>query len=401
MIRLASMRTLFILFACLICSWADVISPTGQIKFDVQSDNQAEMTLNQTGLGIGTSPSTNLQVNGNALVTGTLNVGGGSGSSNLHIQGTMGLNFESVNSSITLSGNSILLADTSSGNVELSLPVASSVSGRKYTIKKISRSNEVFVTGGGYIDSYTDVTLSTNSMGSLSVISSGGNWNILSIQGNGISIASDNLVGWWKLNESSGNATTDSSSYNRTSNLSGSMSFSSNSIDGIKGSGLNFDGSNYVAVDTDTGLPMGGEDRTIMAWINPSNYTGSLISWGTNAAAARCEFGLRGPDEVVFAVSSCSYGTHDTPAVGTWYHAAMVFSGTNVSEVLIYINGESKAVSLSAGSNRAVNTVSNGLMQFGADVARNPGYTGGMDDVRIYNRALSASEILAIYQQGL
>jgi hypothetical protein len=215
-----------------------------------------------------------------------------------------------------------------------------------------------------------------------------------------MSIASENLVGWWTLNETSGTTASDSSLYNRNSTLTGSLSFSSNSISAVLDKGLDFNGTDYVAIDSDADLPLGNEDRTIMAWINVSAYTGTMLTWGTESGGQRNEFGLRSGNKVVFAVNGCAYGTSSTPGVGAWYHAAIVFSGTHVSDVKIYINGDSKTVSIQAGADRTVNTVSNGVMQIGTDIDRTDHYDGDMDDIRIYNRVLSATEIQAIYQQG-
>ena len=109
-------------------------------------------------------------MNGNAIISEQLFVGGSSGSSNLNVNGTIGYGFQTVTSSTTLSGNSIVLVDSSAGNITLSLPEASSYSGRKYTIKKTSPLNRISIRDGGFIDNFSDVSLSVNNMGSLSVI---------------------------------------------------------------------------------------------------------------------------------------------------------------------------------------------------------------------------------------
>jgi hypothetical protein len=78
------LTALFLLSSACFC---DVLSTDGKIRFDIQSDGQAEMTLNSTGLGILTLPSSNLHVNGNAIISEQLYVGGSSGSSNLNVNG--------------------------------------------------------------------------------------------------------------------------------------------------------------------------------------------------------------------------------------------------------------------------------------------------------------------------
>jgi hypothetical protein len=153
----------------------------GNIQFYPQMDGQVEMTLNPTGLGIGVMPSTNLHVNGNAIVSRQLFVGGNSGSSNLNVNGTMGFGAQTVNAHATLGDSSLVLVDSSSNTILATLPYAGNVSGRTYTIKKTSSSNVVvLLVGGNLIDSSSYFTLSSGNRGSIEVISNGSNWSILS-----------------------------------------------------------------------------------------------------------------------------------------------------------------------------------------------------------------------------
>jgi hypothetical protein len=91
---------------------SDVISPNGQIKFDVQSNGQEEMILNELGLGIGVSPSANLHVNGNAIIPQKIFIGNNSGSSNLNIHGTLGYVTKVVSSNTTLGDDAMVLVST-------------------------------------------------------------------------------------------------------------------------------------------------------------------------------------------------------------------------------------------------------------------------------------------------
>ena len=75
----------------------------------------------------------------------------------------------------------------------------------------------------------------------------------------------------------------------------------------------------------------------------------------------------------------------------TWYHYACVFDGTNL---LSFVNGELKKTTTSSISTVAVSSstpifIGWSAWQYGFSIA----------DVRIYNRALSAAEIAAIYQE--
>ena len=197
-------------------AFPDVRSTTGILNFDANSDNNPEMILNSTGLGVGVVPSCNLHVAGNMIVANSLSVGGQNASgSNIHITGTLGFGFRTVSSNSTLDSSSVVFADTSSGNLTIECPIASTAEGREYTIKKISLQNTLTIAGGPF-DRQADLTLSNNSsMPSLMLLSSGGNWHILHVSGNGVTVGSDNLVGWWKLDEASGNVAYDTTSYSK------------------------------------------------------------------------------------------------------------------------------------------------------------------------------------------
>lgn len=162
---------------------ADVKSLGGTIQFDSNSDSNAEMTLNTTGLGIGVTPSTNLEVSGNAIITEQLFLGSSTGSSNFNLHGTLGFGVETVSSNSTLGGNSLVLVNTSSDNIDLTLPNPSLVPGRTFTIKKIQSENRVTIhcLSGNTIDHSHSMVLPSSSLGAVELISDGGSgWNILS-----------------------------------------------------------------------------------------------------------------------------------------------------------------------------------------------------------------------------
>ena len=95
------------LFICLLflfssSCFGDILSTTGEIQFKTSENGPVDMTLNSTGLGVGVTPSANLHVLGNAIVSDQLFVGSSDGSSNLNINGTIGFGVQSVSSNTTL-----------------------------------------------------------------------------------------------------------------------------------------------------------------------------------------------------------------------------------------------------------------------------------------------------------
>lgn len=143
------------------------------------------MTLNHTGLGVGITPSTNLHISGNAIITNQLQIGNSSTSANLALHGTLGYGFQSITSDTTLSDSSLNFINSSSGNVKVTLPYAGNVLGRIYSIKKTSPENTVFI-HGDFIDNSYAISLAKNSLQYAKVMSTGNQqWSLLSTSGNG------------------------------------------------------------------------------------------------------------------------------------------------------------------------------------------------------------------------
>lgn len=164
---------------------ADVKSTDSVIRFDRNSDGVSEMTLNQTGLGIGVVPSANLEVAGNVLISEKLDIGAANGTSTLNLNGTLSILPSTVSTNTVLSDNSLVLVNPGAvnGNITLTLPTSASVNGRIYQIKSLSDQHGLTIVpqGGDQIDQYSFISFSDNqtTRPSLEVISSGNRWYIL------------------------------------------------------------------------------------------------------------------------------------------------------------------------------------------------------------------------------
>jgi len=170
---------------------ADVVSTSGNIDFKLQDSGANVMRLDSTGLGIGPdlTPSANLHVEGNAIISRNLTIGTTTmGSVNLSINGLISFDPQSVSTNISNLTSSVVLCDTSSGNISLTLPKASTVEGRIYRIKKTSTSNDLnIVSYSDNIDTenYINFPASASEYSHLEVLSASGNWHILSISEGG------------------------------------------------------------------------------------------------------------------------------------------------------------------------------------------------------------------------
>jgi hypothetical protein len=395
---------------------ASVNSSTGTLHFDVNGDGAMEATLNSTGLGIGTTPSSNLHVAGNAIVTNRLMIGSSTGSSNLEIGGTVGYSIETVSSNVSISGNSVVLADTTSGDLTLRTPSTTGIDGRIYQIKKLSSSANLYLYHpDASFDGMAYLKLAKSSGGSLphaKIICSSGNWYVLSINGNSSIVSSDNLISWWKLDvDHNDNRAWDSSGQGNHPYLQGTNFFHSTySTAGISGNALSFDGSTHkIYLNFDSHMDFERTDAfSIFCWIKTSNADSYIISKMINSSQTgyyMATFNSTGKLTVSLANTS---NTNELREVTTtadelddnqWHHVGFTYDGSSSSAGLkLYIDGQEKTTDITydtlsstiLNDDKAYLGIRDGL---GTDR-----FAGQMDDIRIYNKVLSASEIQELYQ---
>ena len=173
------------------------------------------MTLNSTGLGIGTiSPAANLHAAGNALVTGNLSIGTLLSSANIGVSGTFGQSSKTLSSNATLSDHSLYFIDTSAGNLNLILPQASVCSGRMITVKKITTSNNVIIIDHANADiegqGYVVLDSSSTPYPTIQFLSNGSAWYITNRSTGASSVAQAGFITTWKTDDQSGSGNTGS-----------------------------------------------------------------------------------------------------------------------------------------------------------------------------------------------
>ena len=398
---------------------AAIKSSTGNILFDSNSDSQIELILNSTGLGLGTSPSSNLHVSGNSVISNSLIIGSSlnTSSSNLHVSGTLGYNFQNASNNITLSNNSIILADTSTGDVTLRTPNTTNLDGRVYQIKKTNSTGNLYIyTEKATIDGEAYLKLgesSDSNLPSAKIICSSGNWFALSSSGNSSIVSSDNLISWWKLDvDYNDNRAWDSSGQGNHPYLQGTNFFHSNySTTGISGNALSFDAasSHKIYLNFDSHMDLERTDAfSIFCWIKTSNADSYIISKMLSSSQTgyyMATFHSTGKLTVNLANTTTTNELREVTTTADeldddqWHQVGFTYDGSSSSAGLkLYIDGQEKTTDVSY-DNLSSTILNDDKAYLGArDGLGSDRFDGLMDDIRIYNKVLSASEILELYQ---
>lgn len=160
------------------------------------------------------------------------------------------------------------------------------------------------------------------------------------------------------------------------------FSFSSYS----QGNGLNFDGVNdEMVVTSPSNLPLGNSPRTIEAWVNPSTAGTVLFGWGTQTTRGMSMIGTGTSGIIYFWGQGADTPSNGTLTLGTWNHIAFTYDGTTVT---IYINGV-----FDTSLQRNLNTHASDLTFSRQPISWWPEYNGALDEVRIWDIALTETEI--------
>jgi hypothetical protein len=205
--------------------------------------------------------------------------------------------------------------------------------------------------------------------------------------------ASLNPVAWWK---GDGNTLDSAGSYNAS--WTGTVAYAS----GVNAQAFALNGTN--AIYASSPVLITSNAFTVCAWVNVSrtnNYGRVIdISDGVNSAQIINDGGGAGAafqwitkhTQYETALNSLKWGV--SPALGSWTH--LVYSVTANGTSTFYVNGSAKT---SASSGNAGASAANSMIRIGSrrDANSVTFLPANIDDVLIFNRALTQSEITQLY----
>jgi hypothetical protein len=205
----------------------------------------------------------------------------------------------------------------------------------------------------------------------------------------------NNVVGWWKLDESTGTTTADSSGQGNSGGVSNGAVWVTS---GIVSNALQFDGVNDFMMTASKGAGTSlalTNDFTLAGWAFTTNKAqtanlldrrkttppqgGYSIAWQTTSTRIT----IQTPNGPIVPISLTDIQN------GQWQHIAYTISGSNYNG---FLNG------LVAASGTSTNPVGISSNQFFLARSTSGGsyFNGRLDDVRVFSRVLSAGDLLAL-----
>ncbi len=205
-----------------------------------------------------------------------------------------------------------------------------------------------------------------------------------------------NLVGWWRFEETAGNTAADSSGHKRDGVLQGDLSFDKDSAPGKVGKAIRLGAKGTSVEVRDYQGIAGTRARTVAAWIKTTSAQGEIVSWGKKDFGQMFTFGYVRGRIGVTPSGGYLYMKAETEN-DQWHHVAVVVREAELpnlhDHVTLYLDGAPAEI-------HDIGLLDLWPIQTGQDlpVRIGRGFKGLLDDLRLYDRALSEEEIAAIFK---
>jgi len=228
----------------------------------------------------------------------------------------------------------------------------------------------------------------------------------------GPSVTPNGLVAHYKLDETSGTTAIDFTANGYNSTMSGGMTAAASTTNGVFNNSFNFNGvSNKLLVPNTLGTSLFGSPISFSAWIYNEGENSDSDAFNSQHIISfihdiRAVLYIResdhptNPNSLLFLLDDSGgekilASASNVVKQNSWMHVAGVNDGVNSK---IYLNGI-QIGSLPAGTPDTPLGSNRGIA-IGGSTDGTSEFNGSIDDVRIYNRAISDDEITALYDLG-
>ncbi|MFH1718675.1 MAG: LamG domain-containing protein, partial [Planctomycetota bacterium] len=213
------------------------------------------------------------------------------------------------------------------------------------------------------------------------------------------SVAEAELVGWWQFEEGSGTTALDSSGYDNHGQLFDNVQWA----DGKIGLAMQFDGaSGHIEVPFSESLRLLNQgDFTICAWclLNtvPPSTNRMVVQQGDGNGTGRTLLFIANTNEIRSYAGGATTGSGVGVVAGEWIHTAVIVTEMGATDsIQLYADG----AAIGAANTTLGMENSEGAYFIGSHKNLNNVWDGLLDDVRIYNHALTEEELQAAMEGG-
>jgi len=166
---------------------------------------------------------------------------------------------------------------------------------------------------------------------------------------------------------------------------------------------IDLDGSDeYIASSSNIGIS-GSNAFTMMCWFNLDAVDAyqTLTSSGAVSSGAENTFLVYNTNKLAWnnqiGANDFQVTSGTTFATGTWYHGAVTYDGNTTLK--LYVNGEVEGTKTDVNTSTSIN-ITNSALNIGRRNDNSLYTNGQIGQVAVYNKALSATEVGAIYTLG-
>jgi len=199
-------------------------------------------------------------------------------------------------------------------------------------------------------------------------------------------------VAYWKLNEGTGSVAQDSSGNNNTGTLVNGPTWTTSGA-------LTFDGiDSYVNCGTGPSLNL-TSSLTISAWVNPQSFRQNgwqrIVDKG-NGSKGYSLFLEENTKSIAYVIygGTIVRSNYNVISLNNWQHVAVVYDKT-ATTITFYINGRQAGAAYYPAPPRDSSRTPLVIGIRGSDLTR--AFSGLIRNVSLYNRALTANEVLTLY----
>jgi hypothetical protein len=221
--------------------------------------------------------------------------------------------------------------------------------------------------------------------------------------------SSQGLVGYWKFDEGTGTKAYDSSGNGNNGALVNGPTW----VDGKIGKALRFEQlDEYISIPDSNSIDIGTSNFTVAAWVYREDRSG--FPYGAYAILSKTLlgspppgyfFGMLNNGSIYFELTRSPGGaanfvkgwSHVAVPLNEWHHVAITFQRND--DAAFYLDGNQVgSVNI---SNYQGDVANDRPLLIGDSETYSNQFKGNLDDVKIYDKALSAKETWTEYQRGL